>query len=96
MKNTFTYILFTTLLFSAILFASPIDKHNIPDETSLKESISNESRVIIGEGAKVFVGTDQSAKLWYDNIVLLSDAKLIERCKGSTSSSGFIKDRKSH
>ena len=94
MNKIFTYILFISFLISSILFASPTDKNNIPDETSLKESIPTESRVIIGEGAKVFVGTKQSAKLWYDNIVLLSDAKLIEDVKDQPAQADLSKTEK--
>lgn len=58
------------------------DKKRELDETNYKNLIPNESRVIIGKGAKIIVGTMLSAKLWYDNIILLSDAKLIKDGEG--------------
>ncbi|MFC1528155.1 T9SS type A sorting domain-containing protein [Candidatus Neomarinimicrobiota bacterium] len=69
-------------MITSTLIAFPIDKNNIQDEIIIKKSIPNESRVIIGEGAKVIVGTTQSAKLLYDKLVLVTDAKLIESEEG--------------
>lgn len=66
------------VLITSVLCAFPTDKKSDRDETKHKMPIPTESRVIIGEGAKVIIGTKASAKLWYDNIILLSNAKFIE------------------
>lgn len=83
MNINFNSKLFSLLLITSIIFALPSDKNSDIDETIHKIPIPTESRVIIGEGAKVIVGTTLSAKLWYDNIILLSDAKLIEDEEGN-------------
>lgn len=78
-KNiNFNSKLFPLLLITSVLFAFPNDKNSDIDGTIHKVPIPTESRVIIGEGAKVIVGTKALAKLWYDNIILLSNAKFIE------------------
>jgi hypothetical protein len=68
----------TSLLITSILYASPIDKNAEPSEKFHNQPIPTESRIIIGSGAKVIIDGMASAKLWYDDIVLLSDAKLVE------------------
>ncbi len=82
MNINFNSKLFPLLLIIPILFAFPSDKNRDLDETKHKIPISTESRIIVGEGAKVIIGTRASAKLWYDNIILLSDAKLVEDEEG--------------
>jgi hypothetical protein len=68
---------FSILLVTSILFATPLDKNKDQDERNYKIPVSNTSKVIIGEGAKIIVETKASAKLWIDNIILLSNAKLV-------------------
>jgi len=58
------------------------EKNPGSDKIIPKEIVPTESRVIIGGGAKVIIGTQLSAKLWYDNIILKSDAKLIKDEEG--------------
>ena len=78
MNLNFNIKLFLYLLSTSLLLAFPIDKNIDIDEKIHKVLLSTESRVIVGEGASVIVGAKSSAKLWYDNIILLSNAKFIE------------------
>jgi hypothetical protein len=78
MNSNFISKLFSLLFITSILFAFPTDKIIDKDEIIHKRPIPTESRLIVGEGAKVIIGTKASAKLWYDNIILLSNAKFIE------------------
>lgn len=78
MNINFNSNLFSFLIITSILCAFPTDKKSDRDETKHKIPIPSESRVIVGEGAKVIVGTKALAKLWYDKLILISDAKLVE------------------
>ncbi len=78
MNIKFNSKLFSLLFITSILLAFPIDKKSDIDGEIFKAPIPTESRVIIGKGAKIIVETNASAKLWYDEMVLLHDAKFIE------------------
>lgn len=66
-------IIFLIISIVSLTFANAIDE-NIGKENPPNTN----SKIIIGEGAKVIIGTKVSAKLWYDKLILISDAKLVE------------------
>ena len=78
MNSNFIRKLFSLLFITSFLFAFPTDKIIDKDEIIHKRPIPTESRLIVGEGAKVIIETKASARLWYDNIILLSSAKFLE------------------
>ncbi len=78
MNSNFISKLFSLLFITSFLFAFPTDKIIDIDKIIHKRPIPTESRLIVGEGAKVIIETKASAKLWYDNIIQLSNAKFIE------------------
>ncbi len=52
--------------------------------------INIESKIIVGQGATVIIGTKASAKLWYDELVLLSNAKFVEEVYADVEKSQSI------
>ena len=78
MNSNFNSKLFSVFFITSIIFAFPPDKDTDNHEKIYMNPSPTESRVIVGEGASVIVGAKSSAKLWYDNIILLSNAKFIE------------------
>ena len=71
-------IIVSISIITSILFAFPSEKNKFNDGILNKTPTPTTSRVIIGEGAKVIVQTKALAKLWYDNIELLQNAKLVK------------------
>ena len=77
------FALFTYLLGSTFVWATPINvEQDKAGHINKNKNIVN-SRVLIGNGAKVFVDGDQSANIFFDNIFISKTAlffKNIGRC----------------
>ena len=97
MNINFNIKVYSFLLITSILFSSPLDKTTSNSEPIDKNKIPTESRVIVGEGAKVIIDSKALAKLWYDDIVLHTGARLIksEEVKPNLSDTDVIETSQS-
>jgi hypothetical protein len=90
-KTPFILVFICLLIMVNITHSDNIPRNKDVDKGEVANvKINIESKIIVGQGATVIIGTKASAKLWYDELVLLSNAKFVEEVYADVEKSQSI------